>query len=188
MEQVVKQCRDIFKSHSVTYYYSTLLFPKRIRHNVFILYAFVRLADEYVDNPETGVDPLASLHNFKHLFDLEWNRENSGHPVVARFVLLAKEFEFEKEWIDAFLHSMEMDLYKSRYHTFEELEEYIYGSAEVIGLMMSRVMGIGAEWNMEARSLGKAMQLINFLRDIKEDYERGRIYFPLEEFVTVWSR
>lgn len=181
MEKVVRECREIFKRHSITYYYSTLLFPQKVRHNVYILYAFVRLADEYVDNPEPGVDPQNSLEKFRALFEMEWNRQESGDPVVARFVLLAREFEFDKKWIDAFLESMSMDLYIQHYDSFATLEKYIYGSAEVIGLMMSRVMGIAKQFDTNARALGKSMQLINFLRDIKEDSERGRIYFPQDE-------
>ncbi len=181
MEKVIQECRDIFKRHSVTYYYSTLIFPKEIRYKVFILYAFVRLADEFVDNPLPGVDPSSSLLDFRTIFENEWTDGNGDNSVVTAFVQLAKSHQFEKAWVDAFFDSMGMDLTKTRYATFAELETYIYGSAEVIGLMMSHIMGLDPSHDLEARALGSSMQLINFLRDIREDYERGRIYFPLNE-------
>lgn len=184
MQQVIKECRDLFKKHSITYYYSSLLFPRHIRHNVFILYAFVRLADEFVDNPEEGSNPEVALSTFEQLFYREWEEENTSNSVVSAFVRLAKSHSFQKEWVEAFFASMKMDLYKTRYATYAELAEYIYGSAEVIGLMMSRIMHIDESQDAEARALGASMQLINFLRDIKEDYERGRIYFPIDELTS----
>lgn len=179
MSEEIKFCKDLFKRHSKTYYYSTLLFPRAIRHRVYVLYAFVRQADELVDNPTT--DPTLALKKFREDFEQCWQTNTSTDIAIRTFVSLAKEYHFEKSWIDAFLYSMEMDLSKQTYQTFQELQTYIYGSAEVIGLMMSKIMGVRDEGLPMAQALGQSMQLINFIRDIKEDSIRGRIYIPLED-------
>ncbi|MFN7160029.1 MAG: phytoene/squalene synthase family protein [Candidatus Gracilibacteria bacterium] len=179
MSEEIKLCKNIFKAHSKTYYYSTLLFPRQIRHNVYVLYAFVRLADEIVDNPSE--DPRSALKQFRSEFENCWSTGKSTNIVILTFTKLAHKFDFEKQWVDAFLDSMEMDLWKKTYDTYPEVETYIFGSAEVIGLMMSKLMGIKNEGLVYAQALGKSMQLINFIRDIKEDSVRERIYMPLED-------
>jgi phytoene synthase len=101
--------------------------------------------------------------------------------VIDDFVDLAKRLEFDLDWIEAFLASMEMDLHKKEYATMDELLEYIHGSAEVIGLMMAKIMRLPEESYKTAGMLGRSMQYINFLRDIQEDLELGRTYIPLSE-------
>ena len=168
----------LFRQGSTTYFYSSLFFPTRIRKNVFILYAFVRKADNYVDQiPQDGKGFL----DFIHRFDQSWNGQESGDIVVDSFVALAKEKNFKKEWIDAFLDSMEMDLHKREYHTIDETLEYIYGSAEVIGLFMAKILDLVPRSHKHAMYLGRAMQYINFIRDIEEDNKLGRLYFPRED-------
>lgn len=179
MSEDIKLCKDLFRKHSKTYYYSTWIFPKEIRHRVYILYAFVRLADELVDNPIS--EPTTALHTFREHFTTCWEHGDTEERIISIFVRMAKELHFEKSWIDAFLDSMEMDLHKRCYDTQVELDQYIYGSAEVIGLMMCRIMGVGEEGFASARALGASMQLINFIRDIHEDRQRNRIYIPLED-------
>ncbi len=168
----------IFRQGSTTYFYSSLFFPTRIRKNVFILYAFVRQADNYVDQiPQNK----KGFYDFQKRFEDAWNGEVTNDIVVDSFVVLAKEKQFEKKWIDAFLRSMEMDLSKRIYHTMDETLEYIYGSAEVIGLFMARILGLVDRSFESAQYLGRAMQYINFIRDINEDNELGRLYFPRNE-------
>jgi len=99
---------------------------------------------------------------------------------IDSFAGLLRRRGFDPAWITAFLDSMEMDLDKRRYQTMDELLEYIHDSAEVIGLMMARVMGLPDAALPAAQMLGRAMQYINFIRDIHEDLQFGRIYFPLE--------
>jgi len=168
----------IFRQGSTTYFYSSLFFPTKIRRSVFILYAFVRQADNYVDQiPQDAI----GFYAFKDRFERAWNGAETGDIVVDSFVLLAKEKQFEKSWIDAFLSSMEMDLTKKKYYTFEETLDYIYGSAEVIGLFMARILGLVDRSFESARYLGRAMQYVNFIRDIGEDNALGRLYFPEAE-------
>ena len=167
--------KSIFKNGSITYYYSSIFFPKKIRIAVATLYAFVRTADNYVDAiPQQVIqfkqfqtESIAALQGVK-----------SQNPVIAPFIDLVAEYELNKEWIIAFLKAMSADLNKNIYMSFQELEEYMYGSAEVIGLMMARLMELPEKAYESARIQGKAMQLLNFIRDIKEDLELGRQYIP----------
>jgi 15-cis-phytoene synthase len=175
---VDKTIFTIFRQGSTTYFYSSLFFPTKIRKNVFILYAFVRQADNFVDQipqDRTG------FYNFRHRFEDAWNGKQTDDIVIDSFVLLAKEKNFEKSWIDAFLDSMEMDLTKRTYQTMDDTLEYIYGSAEVIGLFMARILGLVERSFESARYLGRSMQYINFIRDIDEDNSLGRLYFPQTE-------
>jgi phytoene synthase len=145
---------------------------------VFILYAFVRKADNYVDQIPQESD---GFYQFKDLFDQGWKGENTNEIVIDSFIILAKEHGFEKSWIDAFLHSMEMDLTKKTYHSIDDTLEYIYGSAEVIGLFMAKILGLTQKAYDHAKYLGRAMQYINFVRDINEDNILNRLYFPKED-------
>jgi phytoene synthase len=169
---------QIFKRGSRTYFYNSLFFPKEIRDDVFHLYSFVREADNFVDAIPQKKDEFC---DFYESFCNAWDGEKTNDVVLDGFIELAHRKKFEKEWVEAFLHSMELDLTRSTYDTLEEVEEYIYGSAEVVGLMMSAIMGVKKEFYPNARSLGKAMQYINFIRDIDEDIGLGRRYIPTEE-------
>ena len=168
----------IFRQGSTTYFYSSLFFPTKIRKNVFILYAFVRQADNFVDQiPQDR----SGFYDFKNRFEEAWNGKETNDIVIDSFVLLAKEKNFEKSWINAFLDSMEMDLTKRVYQTMDDTLEYIYGSAEVIGLFMARILGLVDRSFESAKYLGRSMQFINFIRDIDEDNSLGRLYFPQTE-------
>ena len=168
----------IFRQGSTTYFYSSLFFPTKIRKNVFILYAFVRKADNYVDQIPQDEE---GFYAFRERFERGWNGAETGDIVVDSFVLLAKEKQFEKSWIDSFLDSMEMDLTKQIYQTMDDSLQYIYGSAEVIGLFMARVLGLVERSFESAKYLGRSMQYINFIRDIDEDNTLGRLYFTQAE-------
>lgn len=193
--------RKIQKKFSVTYYYSTKLFPSEIRQNVQVLYSFLRLADEIVDNPVS--EPRQALAKLEKSFWESWGEwerkrffdeknaivlksirfnELESKFITEEFIKLAFELNFEKKWIEAFFKSMSMDLDVNRYEDHQDLMVYVFGSAEVVGLMMNRVMGGETIGDDAARTLGRAMQLTNFLRDIKEDFERGRIYIPMNDF------
>lgn len=188
MTTLQQSAQDIFRQHSVTYSGAARLFPKELQDRVALLYAFVRLADEYVDNPVE--DPATKLGAFRATFDAQWQHNCQDTDVmpealIAAFVHMAQAEHFEKAWIDAFFDSMEEDIAPKRYATWQELHVYIFGSAEVIGLMMSRLMGVDTQYDKYARALGTSMQLINFLRDVAEDHERDRLYIPQEALQTV---
>jgi phytoene synthase len=169
---------QIFKQGSRTYFYSSLFFPTKIRRKVFILYAFVRKADNYVDQIHQDKD---GFYKFINSFEKGWNGEETGDIVVDSFVVLAKKHDFKKSWIDAFLSSMEMDLTNRVYYTFDDTLDYIYGSAEVIGLFMAKILALSDKSFEHAKFLGRAMQYINFIRDINEDNKLNRLYFPKHE-------
>ncbi len=180
MESDLALCREIFKRYSRTYYYSAQLFPSHVRPHVWALYAFVRLPDEYVDNPLA--DPAQELSAFRRMFDEAWRTGRSDSPVLRAFYLTSQQFDIPRDWCEAFLEAMAKDVSVTRYETFDELRRYVYGSAEVVGLMMARILGVPSSGLGAARELGLAMQLTNFLRDIGEDWDqRGRIYVPGED-------
>ena len=170
--------KDIFRNGSTTYYYSTKLFPTHIRKEVTQLYNFVRIADDYVDSVPQNTE---GFFRFKEEYYRAISGKETKNKVIADFVSLSKKKQFKNEWVDAFLKSMEMDTKKSNYKNLDELNTYLYGSAEVIGLMMNRVMDLDERANESAQYLGKAMQFINFIRDIDEDLDLKRIYFPIED-------
>jgi len=166
---------SIFRKGSRTYFYSSLFFPMHIRREVFILYGFVRKTDNYVD---VVPQDRGGFYEFREKYYQAKQGKETGDIVIDSFVRLAEKKGFQDEWIEAFLHSMELDLTKKRYETIDEVLEYIYGSAEVIGLMMAKIIGLPKESFEHAKYLGRAMQYINFIRDIAEDLDLGRVYFP----------
>jgi len=169
---------SIFKRGSKTYFYSTLFFPKDVRRDVFILYSFLRKADDYVDRVPQDTD---GFYEFVERYRRAYSGEITGDVVVDSFVELSERKNFEDEWTEAFLRSMEMDITVSSYSTMSALEEYLLGSSEVVGLFMASIMGLHTDSYHHARYLGRAMQYVNFIRDIAEDIELGRLYFPMDE-------
>lgn len=167
---------ETFKKGSKTYFNSSIFFPPEVRKEVFILYGFVRVADNFVDAvPPDG----EGFRAFRGKYRRALGGEQAGDVIIDDFVSLMKRKNFREEWVEAFLRSMEMDLEKSEYDTLDETLEYIYGSAEVIGLFMASILELPEESFHAARMLGRSMQFINFIRDIKEDLELGRRYIPL---------
>lgn len=172
------EIKKIFSENSTSYYYSSLVFPKSVRDDVFKLYAYVRTADDLVDDEPQDAEALEEMR--RRTFD-NWESGESGDKVVDLFLEVAREKDFKREWVEAFLDSMEMDLHKSEYSDLDETLDYIHGSAEVIGLMMCRVLDLNEEAFHSAKMMGRAMQFCNFIRDIEEDNSLGRQYMPTEE-------
>lgn len=160
----------VFKEHSQTYYYSTQFFDAETKDAVTRLYAFVRTADEFVDQQPQDVDGFET-------FRADYEEEKTDHPHIRAFNEVSHAYGFDDEWVAAFLDAMEQDLHKTSYESLDDLKTYMYGSAEVIGLMLARILGAD-DADEEARMLGRGMQYINFLRDIKEDNDFGRTYIP----------
>ena len=178
--------KEIFKAGSTTYYWSSVFFPENTRDDVFKLYSFVRVADNFVDQTPQDV------RSFKQLVAAWKKIDKDGKPPskklssdiqlsVQNMYDVYKKYSFDKKWVNAFLAAMEQDLSKQKYKTLNDTIGYMYGSAEVIGLMMSRIIGVPEEGFEAARLQGRAMQYINFIRDIAEDNELGRQYFPASE-------
>jgi len=169
---------SIFQQGSRTYFYSSLFFPNYLKKDVFTLYGFVRKADNFVDSIPQKIN---EFYRFKSKYYKALQGTSSGDIVIDTFVHLMKKHHIDPQWVDAFLHSMEMDVYKKKYCTLEETLEYLYGSAEVIGLMMAQIMKLPQKTHTYARYLGRAMQYINFIRDINEDRTLNRMYFPITD-------
>ncbi len=174
-EKLLTNPESIFQRGSTTYYHSTKLFPSKIRKDVTTLYCFVRVVDDFVD---AVPQDLESFTNFKNDYYLALSGKNVNNSIINNYIELSYRKNFEPEWTEAFLKSMEMDTTKSKYENIDELNEYLYGSSEVIGLMMNKVMDIDERAHHSAKYLGKAMQFINFIRDIDEDLDLNRTYFP----------
>jgi phytoene synthase len=165
-----------FKAGSKTYFNSSLFFPPAVREDVFVLYGFVRVADDFVDSvPQDS----QGFRKFEQSYREALGGKASGDPIIDRFVELAGRKDFDPEWTGAFFHSMELDLSKKSYDTLEETLEYVYGSAEVIGLYMARLLDLHPDSHRFAALLGRSMQYINFIRDMEEDRTLGRRYLPL---------
>jgi phytoene/squalene synthetase len=174
--------RLITRNYSTSFSMGILAFDKEYRDPIYAIYGFVRYADEIVDTFH-DFDKRTLLEEFKRDTYLAMERGISLNPVLDAFQDTVKTFNIETELIDAFLKSMEMDLQDIEYAQ-DSYNEYIYGSAEVVGLMCLRVFcngddGMYQRLKQPARHLGAAFQKVNFLRDIKDDYlTRGRTYFP----------
>lgn len=168
----------IFRKGSRTYFYSSVFFPPGVKEDVFKLYSFVRIADDFVDTVPQRAD---EFHAFKDRYQRALEGETTEDVVIDSFVELAERRDFDPDWVDAFLASMEADLHTRVYPTIDRLRTYLYGSAEVIGLMMAKILGLPARSYESAMHLGRAMQYVNFIRDIVEDLHLGRTYFPLNE-------
>lgn len=174
--------RIITRNYSTSFSMGILAFDKKYRDPIYAIYGFVRYADEIVDTFH-DFDKRTLLEEFKRDTYLALERGISLNPVLDSFQDTVKHFGIEMPLIDAFLKSMEMDLQDIEYAE-DNYTEYIYGSAEVVGLMCLRVFCDGDtemydRLTPSARHLGAAFQKVNFLRDIKDDYlSRGRTYFP----------
>jgi 15-cis-phytoene synthase len=178
-------CRQLNAEHGKTYYLATLLLPPAKRPYVHALYAFARYADEIVDDLESTLTETEKAHQLNVWGDEFLAKFDSGQtddPVCLAVLDTVRRWRIPREHFEAFLHSMTMDLTITEYQTYEDLYEYVYGSAAVIGLQMVPILEpTNQEAYKFATDLGVAFQLANFIRDVGEDLERGRVYLPLKE-------
>ena len=187
-DEVSYSCSEkVTKTYSTSFSLATRLLSKNIRRDIYNIYGFVRFADEIVD----------SFHDYdkKELFkdfslDLDKALKNKIHlnPILNSFQHTFHKYDIDISLVDAFMKSMKMDLSKKKYSTVKEFKEYIYGSADVVGLMCLKVFVQGNKklylsLKENAMSLGSAFQKVNFLRDLKADKEDlNRSYFPNTSF------
>ena len=182
------ECKRLNSLHGKTYYLATLLLPPAKRPFVHALYGFARYADEIVDDLASTLSPQEKADVLRTwssgvLSDLSAGKSNDA--VGAALVDTVSRFNIPHQHFVDFLHSMEMDLTVSTYANYEALSEYVYGSAAVIGLEMVPILGALSDDAYEsAKKLGIAFQLANFIRDVGEDLDRGRIYLPLDELAA----
>jgi 15-cis-phytoene synthase len=197
-----RRCRELNAVHGRTYYLATRLLRPAQRPAIHALYGFARWADDIVDevhDGRTADDRAAELSAVEHRLSEGLEAGRSEDPVVAALVHTANRYEIHHGYFRDFMTSMRMDLTVTEYATYADLERYVHGSAAVIGLQVLPVLGTRvprAEAEPRAAALGVAFQLTNFLRDVGEDLDRGRVYLPLDELAAydvdrellVWAR
>ncbi len=183
-DQVSYTCSKLVtKKYSTSFSLATRMLAPEIRSAIYNIYGFVRFADEIVDTFH-DYDKEALLFQFEKNYYLGLHQGISLNPILNSFIHTVKKYNIEDNLVQAFLKSMRADLSKKEYETQEEYDAYIYGSADVVGLMCLRVFVKGDEKKYQelkdaAMRLGSAFQKVNFLRDLKEDIEElNRSYFP----------
>ena len=183
-DNVSYQCSKIVtKSYSTSFSLATKMLAKSIRADIYNIYGFVRFADEIVDSFH-DYDKKFLFNSFSRDMEEALDNKISLNPILNSFQYTYHKYGIDKHLVDSFMESMRLDLHKSNYLTEEEFKKYIYGSADVVGLMCLKVFVIGDnekyhELKDSAMSLGSAFQKVNFLRDLKADHEGlDRSYFP----------
>ena len=183
LQEAYEQCRRLNASHGRTYYLATLLLPPAKRPYVHALYGFARYADELVDDLRSPDPAALATWGATFLRDLDAaDAFDVRHPVSRAAIHTARTWDIPRATFEAFLASMAMDATVTGYPTYADLEQYMYGSAAVIGLQMVPILEpVDDRAAAHARVLGEAFQMSNFIRDVAEDLQRGRIYLPQED-------
>jgi phytoene synthase len=180
-------CRALNAAHGRTYFLATRLLPAARRPAVHALYGFARYADEIVDDlgdDRPVAEKAAELDALAADLEAALDGAPAAHPVLAALADTARRYDIDRRHFADFMVSMRMDTTVTEYATFDDLAVYVHGSAAVIGLQMLPILGTRvprAEAEPPAAALGVAFQLTNFLRDVGEDLDRGRVYLPLDE-------
>lgn len=179
-----RYCRTVHRRFGKSYYFATRFFPSDLRPHVHALYAFVRLPDQWVDDPIPNQS--VTTENLLNEYEQALQRALCGswvdQPVLRAFAYTAKLFEIPADYMRDFLRSMRQDLYCARYRTYLDLQNYMWGSAGVVGAMMLCLFRCHNDTLLRyATRMGEAMQMTNFLRDVGEDWQRGRVYLPEED-------
>ena len=173
----------VTKKYSTSFSLAVNMLSPKIRTDIYNIYGFVRFADEIVDTFH-NYDKELLMANFERDYYVAIEQGISLNPILNSFQKTVKRYNIPDEMVQAFLKSMKADLHKTQYETKAEYDEYIYGSADVVGLMCLKVFVDGDDKRYEelkdaAMRLGSAFQKVNFLRDLKDDFEvLNRSYFP----------
>ena len=185
LEESYAKCRKLNRRYGQSYYAATYLLPNVKRHHVHALYGFCRYADDIVDDlgsDATVAERQRALTDFGDRFFVDLAHGRSDHIVLRAVVHTVRAFDIDPDCFRRFLRSMAMDFTTEAYETFDDLLRYMDGSAAVIGEMMLPILEPRSpEAFGHARDLGIAFQLSNFLRDVDEDLDRGRVYIPQED-------
>ncbi len=181
-------CRQFLFGYGSNYTFATRLFPQEVRDETLVFYSLLRYTDELVDNPEA--DLVGQTHTSLDEVINEWNQviatqqvQTQTHPIIRANYYLFAEKDIPFDYVADFFTAMKQDLEKSRYNSYRELVGYMWGSASIVGHVMTHIIGYTDSKAFDhAQALGEAMQLANFLRDIDEDYQkRDRIYLPQQD-------
>jgi phytoene synthase len=178
----LKRGKAIHRETGGTFYYATRLFPERIRLPTYALYGFFRVADEVVDG-DHGLSPEEQRRRLEHVRNAALGEAEAEEPVVDAFSDIRRQHDIDTEEVDAFIDAMIADIDTDRYETYDDLADYIHGSAAAVGHMMLSLMDPDdpEAARRHAGALGEGFQLTNFVRDVREDIrDLDRVYLPLE--------
>ena len=181
--------RNIYKNSSMSYYWSSRYFPKGTRDDVFKLYSFLRVMSDYARNVPVNIEHFEYIEQRWQSIKKDLQKKIVPTPindtvderVLANIAFIVYRHNCDPSWVDAYLKSMRLDLQKRQYRGLKGTLDYMYGSSEVVGLMMARILNLPEEALKPARMQGRAVQYISMIRDIALDAQAGRCYFPLSE-------
>ena len=177
-------CRRITRQYAKTFYFASACLPRETRRHAYAVYGFCRWADNGVDEASDLADATRKVEQARRVLESAYGDRSVPHGLEA-FRRTVRERTIPKPLFDALLDGMAMDLSTTRYTDFAALDLYCYRVAGVVGLMMTHVFGFKGEQCLpRALALGTAMQLTNILRDIAEDWSRGRLYLPQDELAA----
>ena len=180
-------CRQIMQAASRNYSFAGSFLPRSKRQHVEALYALLRVGDDLVDVDHGEFEsPEAAIDYWQRTYDRAFQVGTSPDPVMRAYLDTARTFEIPQEIMESYFRAMRQDLTVSRYQSFDGLLDYVAGSALPVGRAMTYILGVRPPYTLQealpaADALSIAMQLSNFLRDIPEDWERGRVYLPQDE-------
>lgn len=182
MDKYTQAVEAVTKQFGTSYYFATRFLPSDLRQATYALYSFFRIPDEIVDNAvDVNAEAiLLELEDWEKMWYQAYSGKQTPYPVLNITAEIFRKYNIPYQYSLDFLTAMKQDVYTNRYNTYKDLQQYMYGSASVVGLMMSYIIGFNNIKALDyAPYLGEAMQLTNFIRDIGEDYkQRGRIYLP----------
>lgn len=190
LKSAYAECRSITREHAKTFYMATRFLPNKKQRGIFAIYALCRYIDDLVDEAEDLVSKkelnYKGIHKKLNQWKKKLNDTYSGklhdNPILIAFSDVLRSYKIPIELPFELMEGVCMDLYKNRYETFDEVYDYSYKVASIVGLMTSEVFGYSSEDALDyAVDLGIAMQLTNILRDVGEDLEKNRIYLPKED-------
>jgi phytoene synthase len=188
LQDAYAHAKALHRFHGKSYFFATQLFPRDLREATYALYAFVRVPDEIVDSspqetPEQRDEVARRLGQWLEDWRDAYARRESGEPVLHAAAHTFHSYGIPFSCSEDFIAAMVQDLEQARYADWDDLKGYMWGSAAVVGIMMSHLIGFRGDQTLDrAATLGYAMQVTNFLRDIDEDFQqRGRVYMPQDE-------
>jgi 15-cis-phytoene synthase len=184
LDAAYRACRRMQRRHDPTFYCATQRLPRDVRPAVHALYGFVRGADQIVDGPDRLPDPTArrqALNRWQAELEHGIASGRSAHPVIAALVDAGRRHDLPLTELSVYMDSMRLDCGPVRVASRVELDEYMRGSAGAVGLIMAPLLGAPRDLHASVAELGRAFQLTNFIRDVREDFELDRVYLPGDE-------
>lgn len=175
------ESQKLCQAHATSFYSAAQFFPEEKRNAAYALYAFCRATDTIVDSENTHQSKQNELLAWKNALQSEWDGKPTTDPLLHAFVITCQAYSIPRELGFALIEGLEKDLYASSHPDFDSLYEYCYAAGGIPGLFMAHVIHAPREYHSAAVALGIGMQLTNILRDVKEDFQKGRVYLPQNE-------